>query len=139
MTSTSSPVAGMTTLPATGTNWQQYGLCRETDPEIFFPEKGSPQADAKRTCLSCEVRTQCLEYALEYGERGIWGGTSDAERRRILRERQETPAPAVDPVKAHRDRTIRLLTAEGYSAGEIAERVGCTKRTVVRARTAVAA
>jgi WhiB family redox-sensing transcriptional regulator len=132
-------VAGLTTRPATGTNWQADGLCRQTDPELFFPGKGEPTAEAKRICLGCEVRTQCLEWALKYGERGIWGATTTAQRRRILRDREDAPAPTVDPVKAARDQAIRRLTNEGYSATEIAERVGCTKRTVVRARSAVAA
>jgi hypothetical protein len=139
VTSTETPVAGLTARPATGTNWQADGLCRETDPDLFFPGKGEPTAEAKRVCLGCEVRTQCLEWALKNGERGIWGATTTAQRRRILRERQDGPDPAVDPVKASRDQTIRRLAAEGYSAAEIAERVGCTKRTVVRARAAVAA
>lgn len=134
-----SPVLGMTTLPSTGTNWQAYGLCRQVDPELFFPGTGEPTAEPVRICTGCTVRAQCLEWALKYNERGIWGGTTTAERRRILRDRQDAPATLVDPVKASRDQTIRRLTAEGHSAGEIAERLGCTKRTVVRARTAVAA
>lgn len=138
-TSTETPVLGMTTLPSTGTNWQTYGLCREVDADLFFPGTGEPHAEAVQICGNCTVREQCLEWALAYNERGIWGGTTTAERRRILRDRQDTPTRLVDPVKASRDLTIRRLTAEGYSAGEIAERLGCTKRTVVRARTAVAA
>jgi len=121
------------------TNWQAYGRCRETDPEIFFPEAGVPQLEALRICRGCEVRPQCLEFALKNGERGVWGGTNDAERRRIFRAQQTVPTPFVDPVKAMRDATIRRLTEENYSAAEIAERVGCTKRTVVRARSAMAA
>lgn len=121
------------------TNWQAYGRCRETDPEIFFPEAGVPQHEALRICRSCEVRTQCLEFALDNHERGVWGGTNDADRRRMRSNQHTAQVVPIDPVKAQRDATIRRLTAEGYSAAEIAERVGCTQRTVVRARTAVAA
>lgn len=121
------------------TNWQAQGRCRETDPEIFFPEAGVPQLEALRICRGCEVRQQCLDYALERGERGVWGATNDADRRRLRRTEHIAQVVPIDPVKAQRDATIRRLTAEGYSAGEIAERLGCTKRTVVRARTAVAA
>lgn len=136
---TETPVAGLTTRPATGTNWQAYGLCREVDTDLFFPGPGEPRNDAIRICGSCTVRENCLEWALKHGERGIWGGTTTSERRQILRDRQETPAPVIDPFKDSRDQSIRRLTEEGYSAAEIAIRLGCTKRTVTRVRMAVAA
>ncbi len=64
--------------------WQADALCAETDPEAFFPEKGGSTRDAKRICDGCEVRQQCLEYALENDERfGIWGGLSERERRKL--------------------------------------------------------
>ncbi|MSW95152.1 MAG: WhiB family transcriptional regulator [Actinobacteria bacterium] len=64
--------------------WQEQALCAQTDPEAFFPEKGGSTREAKRVCLSCDVRTDCLEYALEQDERfGIWGGLSERERRRL--------------------------------------------------------
>ena len=59
-------------------------LCAETDPEAFFPEKGGSTREAKRVCVRCDVRAECLEYALANDERfGIWGGLSERERRRI--------------------------------------------------------
>lgn len=65
-------------------SWQTDSLCAQTDPEAFFPEKGGSTRDAKKICSSCEVRTQCLEYALENDERfGIWGGLSERERRKL--------------------------------------------------------
>ena len=67
--------------------WQDRALCAQTDPEAFFPEKGGSTRDAKKICSSCEVRTRCLEYALENDERfGIWGGLSERERRKLRRE-----------------------------------------------------
>lgn len=64
--------------------WQERALCAQTDPEAFFPEKGGSTREAKRVCLSCEVRVECLDYALANDERfGIWGGLSERERRRI--------------------------------------------------------
>lgn len=64
--------------------WQDRALCAQTDPEAFFPEKGGSTREAKKICLSCEVRVECLEYALENDERfGIWGGLSERERRRL--------------------------------------------------------
>ncbi len=66
--------------------WQEKALCAQTDPEAFFPEKGGSTREAKKVCLSCEVRADCLDYALKNDERfGIWGGLSERERRRIRR------------------------------------------------------
>jgi len=67
-------------------SWQERALCAQTDPEAFFPEKGGSTREAKRVCLSCDVRSECLEYALAHDERfGIWGGLSERERRRLKR------------------------------------------------------
>jgi WhiB family transcriptional regulator, redox-sensing transcriptional regulator len=64
--------------------WQTDALCAQTDPEAFFPEKGGSTRDAKKVCGACNVRAQCLEYALSNDERfGIWGGLSERERRRL--------------------------------------------------------
>lgn len=66
--------------------WQTDALCSQTDPEAFFPEKGGSTRDAKRICTSCDVKTECLEYALQNDERfGIWGGLSERERRKLKR------------------------------------------------------
>jgi WhiB family redox-sensing transcriptional regulator len=66
--------------------WQERALCAQTDPEAFFPEKGGSTREAKRICSGCEVRYECLEYALANDERfGIWGGLSERERRRLKR------------------------------------------------------
>ncbi|WP_407923950.1 WhiB family transcriptional regulator [Corynebacterium comes] len=67
--------------------WQDQALCAQTDPEAFFPEKGGSTREAKRICMACPVRDDCLEYALEHDERfGIWGGLSDRERRRLKKQ-----------------------------------------------------
>ena len=64
--------------------WQERALCAQTDPEAFFPEKGGSTREAKKVCLGCDVRAECLEYALMKDERfGIWGGLSERERRRL--------------------------------------------------------
>ena len=70
-------------------SWQHKALCSQTDPEAFFPEKGGSTRDAKRVCAQCEVREQCLDWAIEHDERfGIWGGMSERERRRYKKERR---------------------------------------------------
>ena len=64
--------------------WWFAALCAQTDPELFFPEKGGSTRAAKRVCTGCPVRAQCLEHALAHDERyGVWGGTSERERRRL--------------------------------------------------------
>ncbi len=71
-------------------SWRLDALCAETDPEAFFPEKGGSTREAKRVCLGCSVRTECLEFALANDERfGIWGGLSERERRRVRLERRD--------------------------------------------------
>lgn len=65
-------------------SWADRALCAQTDPEAFFPEKGGSTREAKRVCLTCDVRGECLEYALQNDERfGIWGGLSERERRKL--------------------------------------------------------
>jgi len=64
--------------------WQERALCAQTDPEAFFPEKGGSTREAKKVCARCDVRAECLEYALAHDERfGIWGGLSERERRKL--------------------------------------------------------
>jgi WhiB family redox-sensing transcriptional regulator len=71
-------------LPDATLAWQTDSLCAQTDPEAFFPEKGGSTRDAKKICASCEVRSECLDYALANDERfGIWGGLSERERRKL--------------------------------------------------------
>ncbi|AXI81290.1 WhiB family transcriptional regulator [Peterkaempfera bronchialis] len=66
--------------------WVDSALCAQTDPEGFFPERGGSTRTARRVCLACEVRVECLEYALENDERfGVWGGLGERERRRLRR------------------------------------------------------
>lgn len=78
--------------------WQAFALCAQVDPEMFFPEKGQSSAPAKRVCMGCEVRTECLEDALRNDERyGVRGGKSERERRKIKRDRRiAAAAPALE-------------------------------------------
>ncbi|MDM4722779.1 WhiB family transcriptional regulator [Micromonospora sp. WMMA1363] len=73
-------------LLAAAEEWQERAQCPQTDPEAFYPDKGGSPDVAKRVCRRCEVRTECLEYALDNDERyGIWGGLSERERRKLKR------------------------------------------------------
>jgi WhiB family transcriptional regulator, redox-sensing transcriptional regulator len=72
-------------------NWRDQSLCRDTDPELFFPVGTTGQAlvqidMAKRVCGECPVSEDCLEFALATNQdSGIWGGTSEEERRKLRR------------------------------------------------------
>ena len=73
--------------------WELEGLCRTT-PDAFFPKHANESpGDAKAVCDRCPVEEKCLENALENREpHGIWGGKTTRERRRILRDRGDSPA-----------------------------------------------
>lgn len=70
--------------------WVRRGRCAEVDPELWFPPShGFSDKAAKEVCAGCEVRAQCLAYAVEADEEfGVWGGLNRAERVR-LRDRMQ--------------------------------------------------
>ncbi|MFD7710953.1 WhiB family transcriptional regulator [Streptomyces sp. NPDC059785] len=69
--------------------WHEQALCAQTGADFFFPEPGSSVREAKRICGMCEMRTACLEYALDNDERfGVWGGLSEKERLGLRRVRE---------------------------------------------------
>ena len=74
-------------------SWRQRGACQGLDPAVFFPEEGDDDmADvAISVCGTCDVRIACLEHALACREKeGVWGGTTERERRRIIRQRRRS-------------------------------------------------
>lgn len=74
-------------------SWREDALCRQTDAELFFPERGGSSRDAKDVCLSCEVQPECLDFALDTNQtHGIWGGVSERELRRLHRARRAEAA-----------------------------------------------
>lgn len=73
------------------TEWMSKGNCRFEPPERFFPSDGVGVEIAKQICATCPVQTPCLEYALEQRiDHGVWGGTSERQRRRILKARRRS-------------------------------------------------
>lgn len=68
------------------------GSCQYVDPEIFFPERGASAKPAKAICGGCSVKDRCLRYAIEHSEGGIWGGTTESERRALSTFRPEPVA-----------------------------------------------
>lgn len=73
--------------------WRKWAACRGIDVEVFFPETDDDAEveAAKAVCEACPVRQACLEHALAHREReGVWGGATERERRRILRQRRKS-------------------------------------------------
>jgi WhiB family redox-sensing transcriptional regulator len=69
-------------------NWMSQANCMGVDPDLFFPERGESVKEAKEVCATCIVKQRCLEYALDNNEKfGIWGGSSERERRRMRKQR----------------------------------------------------
>jgi WhiB family transcriptional regulator, redox-sensing transcriptional regulator len=74
-------------------SWWEQAACRSADPDLFFPvsagSAGAELATAKAVCASCAIRQRCLEYALDTRqEHGVWGGTSEDERRALVAGRR---------------------------------------------------
>ena len=65
-------------------DWKHLGACVGKDRDLFFPDSSRwGEVRAKAICESCDVRAQCMDYAIEFNEVGIWGGTTERERKRI--------------------------------------------------------
>jgi WhiB family transcriptional regulator, redox-sensing transcriptional regulator len=75
-------------------DWRTKASCRSVDPDLFFPVGTTGIAlvqieHAKSVCRSCDVQAACLEFALSTNqESGVWGGTSEEERRKLRRQRR---------------------------------------------------
>ena len=116
-----------------GSQWWWFAaLCAQTDPELFFPEKGGSTREAKAVCARCPARAECLEYALAHDERfGVWGGTSERERRRLKdagpatsrstvteRAAQQPGAPAAEPVVGEVDEVVVARLMAGHPVAD---------------------
>lgn len=72
--------------------WADRAACTGTDPELFFPADGERgharthrEAQAKAVCARCDVRAECLTYAVETKQRdGVWGGLNEDQRRPLI-------------------------------------------------------
>lgn len=72
----------ITTLSEPPTKWMNKAACRGSNTNMFYPNPGEPSTPARQICDTCPVAVECLEYAINNGERyGIWGGTPVRKRR----------------------------------------------------------
>lgn len=125
------PVPYLGNLP----RFTQPALCAETDPDMFFPEKGGTAHAPKAICRRCLARDECLAYALEHDVRdGVWGGTSPKERQRLQ------PAPRTPGRPAGSTKPIDHGKESGHQAhlrrGEKACRACAEAATAARNRRA---
>ncbi|GGM75760.1 hypothetical protein GCM10012275_53090 [Longimycelium tulufanense] len=100
--------------------------CAEVDPDVFFAEPDDPKAEertaeARAVCTGCPVRARCLDFALATGQYGVWGGTTEEERRELCRQRA-----ASRPMSALVAEAIRLERAARAAGGQL---------SVIRAKT----
>jgi WhiB family transcriptional regulator, redox-sensing transcriptional regulator len=92
--------------------WWSDAACLPADPELFFPVSSlgpalRQVAQAKAICARCPIQQACLGYALDAGPvQGIWGGTTEAERRRLR----------------HRERRARARLAQEQATGPVLAR-----------------
>jgi len=89
-------------MTATGSvpNWRSAGACVSVDPDLFFPITTTGPAEkqiaqAKMICAGCQVRRECLEFAMTHDQvYGIWGGTTPEDRQRARRRKRRAAAAA---------------------------------------------
>ena len=86
-----------------------WGACRDQDPELFFPIGSAAPAlaqvaEAKTVCAGCQVRADCLSYAIATGQDdGVWGGTTEEERRVIKAAAKRRATNPAEPVPGECD------------------------------------
>jgi len=131
-------------------DWRHRAACRNLDPEIFFPVGTSGPAllqiaEAKTVCRRCPVVSECLAWALAHEDAGVWGGTTEDERRDLRRRRARehadpAPRPRPDPeplvgrsrrgARARAQGIARLC--DGASPRQVADETGVDERTAQR-------
>jgi len=95
--------------------WRTKGVCRQVDPETFFPAPNEPADAAIALCRTCDVQGSCLAWALDVGDcHGVWGGTTPRERRAMLVAWHSQPQREVDGADGPpvRDRLLTLIPVD---------------------------
>ena len=88
MNDTYEVVEALMTVPLTEERpWAAFAVCRDRDPDMFFPLDHEVESEAIRVCQGCPVQADCLEFALETGIRfGVWGSMTEKQRRSLRRQ-----------------------------------------------------
>lgn len=142
MTTMTPPTSRATYPAAPDQDWRRYALCRQIDPELFFPTGSAAQVktqreQAKMICGRCPVREACLRWALDSRQDiGVWGGLSEEERRGlhkrmrpVYRGGQKT---AVDNILENRLDEFQQLVADGGDVASISKALGTNAVTVMK-------
>jgi WhiB family redox-sensing transcriptional regulator len=95
-------------------DWRNYAACLSVDPDLFFPLGTSGASllqidEAKQICRTCPVCGPCLRWALESGDAGVWGGTTEDERRKHRRRSASHAAKRIQADFLNRLRTYSPL------------------------------
>jgi WhiB family redox-sensing transcriptional regulator len=126
----------MTRRKAASDDWRLQGACRDHDSELFFPigsgrAAQAATAQAKRICAGCQFTAGCLGHALANDIRhGIWGGTTERERARLMGRLAPEEAGSVSALLEYAGELLVALDAQDMRPGEIAERLGSTTQAV---------
>jgi WhiB family transcriptional regulator, redox-sensing transcriptional regulator len=76
-------------------NWEVLAECKDFETKVFYPTDGAGVNAAKAICNQCVVKIKCLEYAIARNEiHGVWGGTSERERKQIIKLRKKEATTA---------------------------------------------
>ena len=81
-------------------DWRHLAACRSTEPDLFFPISTKGPGDkqitrAKVICAGCQVKRECLEFAMTHDlTYGIWGGSTPEDRQRERRRKRRAAAAA---------------------------------------------
>ena len=114
-------------------DWRDSAACTGLDPSDFYPEGGpGVYADidaAKAVCKSCLSRLACLEFAIANREQGVWGGTTEPERKRIIRDRKRNgvpvpPAPAQPLMPCGTNAALKRHQRRGEPIDDACRRAG---------------
>lgn len=135
MTTTTPPTRRDTTRAAPlNDDWRTRAVCRDEDPELFFPIArtagwNQQTRDAKRVCARCPVSVECLQWAVETGQRsGVWGGLSEKERKTRYQVRESQADRCWD-----NQQWIERQLAKGTSQKDIAQQLVVSRQVLGRA------
>jgi WhiB family redox-sensing transcriptional regulator len=82
-TTMTAPTTTPTSQPADDDWWLRAACRGSVNPDMFFPTQGRPEPERVELCQGCPVRADCLREGLDTGSKGIWGGTTERQRRKL--------------------------------------------------------
>ncbi len=124
---------GRVVIELLGPPWRAQGACRDQPAELFYPGRGGSHAAAIAICAQCPVLLECRQWGILHEKHGVWGGTSEHERRRLRRQlgvRCTAPEEAFDD-SWRADRAL-VLWRQGWRIDEIAAELGANTKKVQR-------